>query len=502
MTRDELKKTIFVGVVEENDDPKRQGRVRVRVTNIFDEIPVEDIPWAKPWKDLNGNAFSIPDKGKVVSVVFDSGSIYRPEYIYAEHYNINLEEKLKALSKSDYPTFKATLFDHSTQIYRSKSEGLKMDHEYTNINLDKSGNINLNLRDNKSYVYVGTNKSDQEAVLGTHFMTWMDKFMDVMSATPYIGNLGAPVVASPALLAVAAEYRASKQPLFLSKHIWLVDNFAVTKQKRKYEDQAGDTWKSTVTPNELTKRNVPVPPDPNEPTDPNEEGKPSGADEIDNNDVSPGFFEPTIRNEQRIQTISVSNYQNGKIPLEKMVVNKNLASSLTGTSAYLMPEASAAFDSMMAAYNKSSFKGKQAVTFTSGYRTLEKQQELASGKYKDQAAKAGRSPHGWGLAVDFWWGVPTSLWKNQDARRAAFRHPVYKWFYENAPKFGWYNPKALRNDDGLDEWWHWEYHPEFKGKSHNEVQGQPQNYSAEFSQSDVELLRNNGATFKLKGNWA
>jgi hypothetical protein len=60
----------------------------------------------------------------------------------------------------------------------------------------------------------------------------------------------------------------------------------------------------------------------------------------------------------------------------------------------------------------------------------------------------------------------------------------------------------LRNDDGLDEWWHWEYHPEFKGKSHNEVQGQPQNYNAEFSQSDVELLRNNGATFKLKGNWA
>ena len=136
MDKDKLKNTIFVGIVENNEDPKKLGRVKVRVSNVYDDMPVDDIPWAVPFKDLNGNEFNMPDVGKVVSVVFDHGSIYKPEYIYAEHYNINLENKLKDLSANDYKTFKAVLFDHSTQIYRSESDGLKIDHEYSNINLD------------------------------------------------------------------------------------------------------------------------------------------------------------------------------------------------------------------------------------------------------------------------------------------------------------------------------------------------------------------------------
>ena len=96
MTKEELKKNRFVGVVEDNKDPKRLGRCKVRVLNLFDEIPVDDIPWAKPKKDLAGNVFSVPDKGKVVTVIFGDGSIYKPEYIYAEHYNVNLETKLKS----------------------------------------------------------------------------------------------------------------------------------------------------------------------------------------------------------------------------------------------------------------------------------------------------------------------------------------------------------------------------------------------------------------------
>ena len=160
----------YIGVVEENEDPKKLGRCRVRVIDIFDDIPKDDIPWASPWKDLNGNEFNVPDKGKILTVVFDSGNIYKPEYIYAEHYNINLENKLQNLSNDDYLSMKSLFFDHSTQIYRNTSEGLRLDHEYTNINLDKNGNILLNLRDNKSIITLGSKDSDEEAVLGTTFM--------------------------------------------------------------------------------------------------------------------------------------------------------------------------------------------------------------------------------------------------------------------------------------------------------------------------------------------
>jgi hypothetical protein len=89
----ELKDGTFIGIVIDNNDPKKMGRVKARVVNIFDEIPDEDIPWSSPWKDLNGNSFNLPDVGKIVSIVFDQGNPYKPEYIYADHYNIDYQQK-------------------------------------------------------------------------------------------------------------------------------------------------------------------------------------------------------------------------------------------------------------------------------------------------------------------------------------------------------------------------------------------------------------------------
>ncbi len=74
------KSRTYIGIVEDNQDPKKLGRCRVRVIDIFDDIPADDIPWASPWKDLNGNGFNVPEKGKVLTVIFDSGNIYKPEY--------------------------------------------------------------------------------------------------------------------------------------------------------------------------------------------------------------------------------------------------------------------------------------------------------------------------------------------------------------------------------------------------------------------------------------
>ena len=100
----------YIGVVEDNKDPKKMGRCRVRVLDVFDNIDVQDIPWASPYKDLNGNQFNVPEKGKVLIVVFDQGNQYKPEFISADHYNTNLEKKLESLSDSDYTSMKSLLF--------------------------------------------------------------------------------------------------------------------------------------------------------------------------------------------------------------------------------------------------------------------------------------------------------------------------------------------------------------------------------------------------------
>ena len=48
----------YLGVVEDNQDPKKEGRVKVKVVDVFEDMKIEDIPWASPWKDLDGNHFA------------------------------------------------------------------------------------------------------------------------------------------------------------------------------------------------------------------------------------------------------------------------------------------------------------------------------------------------------------------------------------------------------------------------------------------------------------
>jgi hypothetical protein len=248
-------KRTYVGIVQDNQDPKKLGRVKIRVVGVFDQMELKDIPWATPWKDLNGNGFNVPEVGKVLTVIFDSGNEYKPEYIYADFYNINLEKKINSLSGSNYTSMKALIFDHKTQIYVNDDEGLKIDYKFNNINI-KESQIDISLKDNFTKVNIGDAAADQEAILGTSFLGWFDKFVNALmcktGATPYIG---APLVPEPNFLRILQEYHLLKKPRFLSKNVFIVDNECVTSVKnetsldpnlRINEPQVGDDIKTNV----------------------------------------------------------------------------------------------------------------------------------------------------------------------------------------------------------------------------------------------------------------
>lgn len=484
MRIEDLKDRFFIGIVEDNLDPKRIGRVKIRIPFVFGDISTDDLPWAKPEKDPNGNQFIIPEVGKVVNVIFEDGNPYKPEYISAEHYNINLEEKLKDITEEDYKLFRSVLFDGSTQIYRNKTEGLKIDHEYTNINITENGDLNLNLRDNNSKLNLGSEDSTQSVILGTNFIDWMDRFVDYMlTNTAFLGNLQAPIISTPGFIDLLTEYKNSRTTKFLSDNVWVVDNKEVKEQERLYINQTGDSWSSTISSNSLSKREQP----PYIPEKRPETGRPviKGAN-IPNDILSDSI------NEAGIQTVNVSNYENGKIPLSKMKKNKFLSLNLDGDSSYLMIEASDALDRMMQDYNASNFSGKQTVVFTDGYRTFERQQALFRKYGSGRAAIPGRSNHGWGIAIDMYWGVRTSMYKNQNKRQSAYKHPVYVWFFENGWKYGWFNPNSFRDDLRTEEWWHWEFYG--PGAKPTILSSR---YSGPFEDIDISNIRSEGGSFKV-----
>lgn len=483
--RTRIKDKMFVGFVEDNKDPKHLGRCKVRVHTVFDNIPTADLPWATPFKDLNGNQFSAPEVGKVVTIIFNNDNIYKPEFIYAEHYNINLENKLKALSDDDYTSFKAVQFDQSTQIYRSASEGLKIDHEYSNINIDKSGNININIRDNDSKVNIASKDAAQAAILGTAFMEWLDKVIIAFQTNAAFQANGSPVAAIPSFQQLLQEYQSSRDPKFLSKHIWLANNDEILEQTRDYVNQQGDNWKSTTETNNLAKKeNPPYTPSPRPET-----GRPAQNDPSVPNDN----FANTISSEAAgsYSTVNVSNYTNGQIPTSQMKKNSNLAKNLDGDASYLMANASDALDAMMTAFNAATFDGKQKVIFTDGYRSLARQQALYQKYGPGRAAKPGTSNHGWGIAIDMYWGVRTTMFKDASKRPSGYKHPNYKWFFENGYKYGWVNPDKLRDNSGTDEWWHWEFH----GTSNTKPVVIADAYKGNFTSTDIANIKSSGGTY-------
>jgi len=222
---------LWVGLVEDNKDPDRIGRIKVRVQSVYDDIPLEDIPWANSVKSLSCRSYEVPAIGKIVSVIFPNDNIYEPYYMFADHYNVNLQKKLKDLSDDEYVNFFAALFDHRTKVYSDDTE-LTMDYLYNKITITND-DINLELKDNSRKVNIGCQTASQQAVLGNHWFDWMDKFVEALvKPSSLIGNSGAPVL-KPEIDQLLVEYRTLRET-FVSDHVYIVDDNKVDKLEMKY----------------------------------------------------------------------------------------------------------------------------------------------------------------------------------------------------------------------------------------------------------------------------
>jgi hypothetical protein len=227
--KDDLDSTAWLGEVIDVADPLQIGRAKVKVFGKFDEIPDEDIPWAYPGNnntggsDSGGGFFSVPKLGSIVSIRFDNGNIYHPEYFF----NQKISVEAKAEIENSYENAHIIVYDTVTagflKIFFTEEKGLMFDYQQTQINIknDKSvliqtasGNSKVEILDDGTINVTQTNDiniTTDKAInlkakdviidhastieLGkgaTEKVILGNKFMSLFNSHTHLGNLGAP----------------------------------------------------------------------------------------------------------------------------------------------------------------------------------------------------------------------------------------------------------------------------------------------------------------------
>lgn len=172
----------YLGVVEDNMDPNKWGRIRVRLHGLYDDIPTENLPWCSPNFPLAvgvKGSFIVPEIGTVVNVEFDDGDIYEPKYTTKclDVPNLNFT----ADKDEDYPDtviFYETSKGDYFKINRKRGEYtiktgagvlLKM-HENGDVVLSNesssNGELNLSI---KGKINIDNRRNDTEITTGSHY---------------------------------------------------------------------------------------------------------------------------------------------------------------------------------------------------------------------------------------------------------------------------------------------------------------------------------------------
>lgn len=140
----------FLGIVEDPNDPRKEGRAKIRVVSIHDDLDVEDLPWAYPkqkstvfGQDGRGGSLSVPKKGSIVAVRFDNGNPYSPEYYSLHEIAEDVREELG--KDGEYLGSHIVLFDgdEELKIWFTISKGLTLQLKGSRINIARDKSINI-----------------------------------------------------------------------------------------------------------------------------------------------------------------------------------------------------------------------------------------------------------------------------------------------------------------------------------------------------------------------
>jgi hypothetical protein len=192
---DNIRDTHWLGKVVDNKDPLKNGRCKVLVYGKFDNVPPEDIPWAACGNRSAVGAHAIPNIDDIVSIRFDNGNLYHPEYFYQINQRKALKsEVLDALSEDEAQQTISLVYDEirGIRIYHSPKDGIIITRgsgakERPLIQIDEANNIKIST-DTKIFLdsgniflsNTGEGSEDEEepAVRGVSLEKWLNALLD------------------------------------------------------------------------------------------------------------------------------------------------------------------------------------------------------------------------------------------------------------------------------------------------------------------------------------
>jgi len=156
---DDLLNKQYLGIVEDVNDLRREGRCKVRVFGLHEGIETDDLPWAYPkqksmyfGKDGKGASVSVPKIGAIVAIRFDNGNKYSPEYFSPDELADDIKDEFKKDGK--YFGSHVVLFDgdEELKIWFNLTDGMIIELKGSRINIGHDKAITITHADSQSSI--------------------------------------------------------------------------------------------------------------------------------------------------------------------------------------------------------------------------------------------------------------------------------------------------------------------------------------------------------------
>jgi hypothetical protein len=136
----------YIGRVEDNNDPDKLGRCKIRVFGVFGlDIPTNDLPWATTDANFTGSSIGglvIPTVGTLVRVRFENNEVYNPIYTT----KVGNKGKLTSERNEDYPDSMIMFETEEGEFFKINRKSMESTYRHSTgvqITIGSSGQVTI-----------------------------------------------------------------------------------------------------------------------------------------------------------------------------------------------------------------------------------------------------------------------------------------------------------------------------------------------------------------------